>query len=247
MYKSTLVFQCMEGYHKAAVTYTCEQTRKFETNETCTPVLCTEPDTTGYDFSKASKDTRSREVPTFDVRGVVCDAGYAGTPTYTACDSRLGGAYAVSGCTAVACPENSEGDSVPLGCDCKAGFSGSVSATTKAPFYDSTCSDVRCPANSSGTNVASGDCVCDEGWEGEVTASVEAPFYVSTCTPIVCTRPRDKVSVERYVPSIEASSSINLPSLQERLSVQRHSPKTAAKGPSTRTLLLFHLLPHIRL
>ena len=32
---------------------------------------------------------------------------------------------------------------------------------------------------------------------------------------IECTRPRDKVSVERYMPSMEASSSINLPSLQD--------------------------------
>ena len=193
------------------MTYTCEQTRTFETNQTCSPVLCTEPSTTGYNFSEASKDTRSREVPTFNVRGVVCAPGYAGTPAYAACDSRLGGDYTVSGCTAVACPENSDGESVPLGCDCKPGYSGGVVATSKAPFYDSTCGDVRCPANSSGTNVARGDCACDDGWEGQVTASTVAPFYVTTCTPIVCTRPRDKLSVERYELSDSAERNLEVP------------------------------------
>ena len=44
-----------------------------------------------------------------------------------------------------------------------------------------------------------------------MTASVEAPFYVSTCTPIVCTRPRDKVSVERYVLSDPFERNLEVP------------------------------------
>ena len=118
-YQSTLVFPCVEGYRKAVVRYTCGQTRKFETEETCDPVLCTEPTTTGYDFSGASKDEVSREVPTFGVTGVTCAAGYAGTPRYTPCHNRFGGTYNVSGCTAVKCPANSDGVSVPVGCECR--------------------------------------------------------------------------------------------------------------------------------
>ena len=106
-YQSTLVFPCVEGYRKAVVRYTCGQTRKFETEETCDPVLCTEPTTTGYDFSGASKDEVSREVPTFGVTGVTCSAGFfnagsvkRGTAANASpCHSRLGGKYSVSGCT----------------------------------------------------------------------------------------------------------------------------------------------------
>ena len=44
---------------------------------------------------------------------------------------------------AVDCPANSNGIAVDTGCDCNAGFSGSVSATTASPFYVSTCAG-RC-------------------------------------------------------------------------------------------------------
>jgi hypothetical protein len=40
---------------------------------------------------------------------------------------------------AVLCPANSVGTNVPSGCSCNAGFSGSVTATTTAPFFTSSC------------------------------------------------------------------------------------------------------------
>ena len=41
--------------------------------------------------------------------------------------------------TAMNCPANSNGDAVDAGCECNAGFSGSVTAVTASPFYASTC------------------------------------------------------------------------------------------------------------
>ena len=47
-------------------------------------------------------------------------------------------------CIAVACPANSDGDDVPAGCGCNAGYSGSVTASTDAPFYESSCAGTVC-------------------------------------------------------------------------------------------------------
>ena len=47
-------------------------------------------------------------------------------------------------CIAVTCPANSDGDDVPAGCMCNAGYSGSVTASTDAPFYEGSCAGTVC-------------------------------------------------------------------------------------------------------
>jgi hypothetical protein len=41
--------------------------------------------------------------------------------------------------SAVPCPGSSSGNSVPAGCACNAGYSGSVSAAASSPYYTSSC------------------------------------------------------------------------------------------------------------
>lgn len=110
---------------------------------------------------------------------------------------------------AVNCPANTNGPAVSVGCECNAGYSGSVSTSTLSPFYESTCADCTlteddcltctgyglwngstcvaapCPSNSYGVDVAAG-CTCNSGYSGSVTVISTAPFYVSTCTGVAC-------------------------------------------------------------
>ncbi|CAE7641493.1 TNC, partial [Symbiodinium necroappetens] len=75
--------------------------------------------------------------------------------------------------TQVECPAHSTG-TVPRGCKCHAGYSGTISATSAAPFYSGSCQPVACPAHSTGSSVPSG-CVCNAGyatWRG-VLAGVQ--------------------------------------------------------------------------
>ena len=104
---STLVFPCLKNYHKGTVTYTCDQTRKFVTDQVCDPVICTEPMTTGYNFTGASKDKWSLALPTFSVTGVMCALGYEGTPKSIPCHGE--GNYIVTGCAAKMCSDSNNG------------------------------------------------------------------------------------------------------------------------------------------
>ena len=47
--------------------------------------------------------------------------------------------------------------------------SGTVAATSSAPFFSGSCVATECPADSSGTDVGSG-CTCDTGFGGTITA-----------------------------------------------------------------------------
>ena len=139
-YLSTLLYPCALGFHPGNVTYTCTRHGTFATTETCKPLLCTQPQTEGYDFSEATADQRSLEVPTFAVVGVRCAPGYASdNPTARPCDTQNGGQYRVSGCTPVPCPDRSFGPSVSAGCTCDNAQTGVVLPITEFPFYASTC------------------------------------------------------------------------------------------------------------
>lgn len=99
---------------------------------------------------------------------------------------------------AVVCPVNSTrpglginitGIWVTNGCTCNAGFRGSVTLRSTAPFYRSTCAPAACPNGTTGTSVVSG-CVCNAGYNSTVTPSVipsnTSPFYINSCVAVAC-------------------------------------------------------------
>jgi hypothetical protein len=79
--------------------------------------------------------------------GCACNAGYAGivrpigsAPFYSAnCTGMAPSAVLLLTSAAVPCPALSSGASVPAGCTCNAGMSGTISANSSAPFFASTC------------------------------------------------------------------------------------------------------------
>ena len=115
--------------------------------------------------------------------GCLCNAGFSGQLIATESSPR----FFSGSCMPVACPlnTNSIGIDLPTGCPCNivSGYSGSIVATTSAPYYIGTCTVVTCPTNSVGANVLCG-CVCNSGFRGRVVATSISPYY-STCTPMV--------------------------------------------------------------
>eukprot|EP00047_Mylnosiga_fluctuans_P023624 m.142571 g.142571 ORF g.142571 m.142571 type:complete len:899 (+) comp9650_c1_seq5:761-3457(+) len=83
--------------------------------------------------------------------------------------------------TAVACPANSTGASVPSGCACLPGYAGEVFYSATPPYYTGSCQAVPCPAGTSGTAPS---CACAPGYLGTVVAV--AGGYSSTCTVAAC-------------------------------------------------------------
>jgi hypothetical protein len=133
-------------------------------------------------------DVASPESPTTSVSCLhTCLAGYSdnnnGAGQRYSC---VAGAFSgtLLSCSAVPCPANSSGGSVPLGCICNAGFSGSVVPTSTAP-YSTSCRPVACPLHSFGIDVATG-CSCLHGYSGTVQATRSPPYYTSSCQGIAC-------------------------------------------------------------
>ena len=59
---------------------------------------------------------------------------------------------------AITCPSNSAGTDVATGdCTCNAGFSGTIVATTTAPYYSGSCTENSCAAYPFSTGVVGGD------------------------------------------------------------------------------------------
>jgi hypothetical protein len=85
--------------------------------------------------------------------GCTCNAGYSGsiipTSLFPFFTSSCQGDDLLSLLTpGVSCPANSVGSSVPAGCTCRPGFSGTVTATSLSPFFVSTCAGcVSCLAS----------------------------------------------------------------------------------------------------
>eukprot|EP00913_Durusdinium_trenchii_P023015 g21610.t1 len=88
-------------------------------------------------------------------------------------------------CELVKCPSGSSGESVVDGCSCKAGFSGTISASSASPYYTGSCSSVQCPSHSEGANVPKG-CSCKAGYKGSIEASTTDPFYTGECSAVAC-------------------------------------------------------------
>ena len=78
-----------------ASTCTMCSTNYFIEINHCSPSVCTTPITAGYSFSAQSGDNT---MANFDVRGLACAAGYAGTVKATSCTEH-NDAYFVTGCT----------------------------------------------------------------------------------------------------------------------------------------------------
>lgn len=83
------------------------------------------------------------------------------------------------------CPAYSNGASVETGCDCNAGYIGSITSTVEVPFFTGECLAISCPEHSQGTIVAAG-CTCDDGYEGSIVASTYNPFYTGNCDALSC-------------------------------------------------------------
>eukprot|EP00435_Cladocopium_sp_Y103_P053127 s189_g16.t4 len=103
-----------------------------------------------------------------------CGAGYEPKPGTTV------GSSTDSCCTPVSCPAGSSGAGVPSGCTCNAGFTGSITKSSEAPFFEGSCDAVACPKNSHGKSVGAG-CTCDAGYSGSITATSADPFFSGTC------------------------------------------------------------------
>ncbi|CAE7773024.1 MEGF11 [Symbiodinium sp. CCMP2456] len=141
--------------------------------------------------------------------GCACKAGYSGKITATSSSPFYSGtcvetcalftcpkgykpkaittvANSLSGCCEpVDCPAGSSGTAVHSGCSCDAGHSGTISATSSAPYFSGTCSTVACPDNSEGAHVPSG-CTCNAGYSGAIKASKASPFYTGSCAAVAC-------------------------------------------------------------
>ena len=63
-------------------------------------------------------------------------------------DGKLSSVPTISRGSAVSCPANSSGTSVALGCTCNDGYSGTIVATTTAPFFSGSCSPFASAATS---------------------------------------------------------------------------------------------------
>lgn len=103
-----------------------------------------------------------------------CGAGYEPKPGTTV------GSSSDSCCTPVSCPTGSSGEGVPSGCTCNAGFTGSITKSSEAPFFEGSCDAVACPKNSHGESVGAG-CTCDKGYSGSIKATSADPFFSGTC------------------------------------------------------------------
>lgn len=103
-----------------------------------------------------------------------CGAGYEPKPGTTV------GSSSDSCCTPVSCPTGSSGEGVPSGCTCNAGFTGSITKSSEAPFFEGSCDAVACPINSHGESVGAG-CTCDKGYSGSIKATSADPFFSGTC------------------------------------------------------------------
>jgi hypothetical protein len=114
---------------------------------------CGTPSNVGYVWAAGANTVNT-------VRSGTCASGYSGTASGTTCSTTLTWTTP-SGCSgfvifelylkyvyflflvfvsAVVCPAFSTGSSVPSGCTCNAGFSGTISASTTAPnYYSGSC------------------------------------------------------------------------------------------------------------
>merc|ERR1712139_677226 len=123
---------------------------------------CTEPSTTGYNFTAA---TGSLVHASFSRTGVTCKAGYSGSVSVTKCTG--GNAYTVSGC-------------VDNTWTCKNPLSGyDVSSATEIDLSNSSSFDVSgitCASGYAGVAIAT------------VCASANAPYGLSGCVD-TCVRP----------------------------------------------------------
>ena len=95
-----VLYTCVLGFHPGNTTCNCTRHGTFATTETCKPLLCTEPQTRGCDFSGSTAGQRSLEVSTFAVVGVRCATVYVSdNSTARPCGTQHGGEYRVSECT----------------------------------------------------------------------------------------------------------------------------------------------------
>eukprot|EP00928_Gymnodinium_smaydae_P095606 TRINITY_DN8254_c0_g2_i1.p1 TRINITY_DN8254_c0_g2~~TRINITY_DN8254_c0_g2_i1.p1 ORF type:complete len:1583 (+),score=196.49 TRINITY_DN8254_c0_g2_i1:139-4887(+) len=107
--------------------------------------------------------------------GSIEDFAVAGEPSaLQACCACGGGIHSspeeLEPCRSIACPSNSSGASVLVGCTCRPGFRGRIVVTTGSPYYVGKCEQVPCPPHSFGESVADG-CACEPGYVGEVRPS----------------------------------------------------------------------------
>mmetsp|Transcript_35509 Transcript_35509/g.64404 ORF Transcript_35509/g.64404 Transcript_35509/m.64404 type:complete len:932 (-) Transcript_35509:105-2900(-) len=113
-------------------------------------------------------------------------------PAHVACCACGGGLQGVpaieSDCPSVSCPENSTGVNVVKGCNCLAGYYGTVFRSASDPYWSGGCIGAPCPGNSTGIDVPT-NCTCDPGFEGEVIPSTLGPgYYTGGCTEITMTQ-----------------------------------------------------------
>jgi hypothetical protein len=171
---------CQQGFYGQPPAIQCQADQTWTQPTGCNFVDCGQPSSSpGYVINSGQSGTGYNAVQT-----VSCESGYSGTAANIVCQQDLTWSSS-SGCTAVACPTHSTGRSVPEGCVCEAGYSGSVSSSSISPFYFSTCSPVPCPLYSSGSNVPTG-CSCSAGYSGTVSGTTSSPFYISSCSPVQC-------------------------------------------------------------
>lgn len=82
---------------------------------------------------------------------------------------------------ATPCPPFSVGYNFETGCECAAGFMGTISALEERPWVRGNCTRAPCPVNSQLVGGDMGVCICDEGYSGTIQNAYSAPHYSGEC------------------------------------------------------------------
>ena len=137
----------------------------------CEEIACTRPSHSNYDFTNVVEG--SLNGASFDVTGLECAIGYAGTPVATVCSTA--GPYSVSGCSEITC-----------------------ASVTSATGYDFTNVDEY---SLYGSEFEVTGVVCAAGYEGTATAVIctvdDGPYTMTGCSALSTTISRT-ILCDRY-------------------------------------------------
>eukprot|EP01050_Picozoa_sp_SAG11_P005907 SAG11_NODE_435_length_9493_cov_21.529806_2_plen_952_part_00 len=162
---------CADGYEGTLTATACTSNSEYTVSGSCTPIVCTADTSLPPNTGTVTETNLDLSNGAFDVTAV-CDEGYEGSLTATACESSLGGGrnnngeYTISGtCTPIVC-----------------------TADTSLPANTGIVTETNVDLSNGALDVT---VACADGYEGplSVTAcTVSGEYTVSgSCTPIVCT------------------------------------------------------------